>query len=74
MSDAPALSSGAMLEMRRSSGSPSRNLARVSAAISPVVKFAIWFDEIGHVAVRGENYSRDQKCAPPPKAKNWVRS
>ncbi len=37
MSDGPAVSSGAILLMRRSAGSPSRNLARVSAAISPVV-------------------------------------
>ena len=37
MSDAPAVSSGAMLRIGRSTGSPSRILAPVNTAIAPVV-------------------------------------
>ena len=36
-SEAPAVSSGAMLRIRRSGGSPGRSFAPVKAAISPVV-------------------------------------
>ena len=50
---AVAVSSGAMLPMRRSGGSPSRNLARVSAAISPIVNSRSGLTKSGIAVRRG---------------------
>src|SRR5215471_4236801 len=73
MSDEPAVSSGAILQISRSAGSPGRSFAPVKAAISPVVnsQSAVTKSRISPGAfARG----RDQNFVPPPKEKNCVRS
>src|ERR1700729_3302872 len=89
-SEGPAVSSGAMFLMRRSVGTPSRNLARVNAAMSPVVNSQVGLTESGiqpsvaKLRARSGNVgpglaSRScaisrQNLAPPPKANHCVRS
>ena len=57
MSAATAVSSGAILLMRRSSGSPARGLARVSAAISSIVSARWARSSVRHAPVHDESSS-----------------